>query len=426
MQSLPVMTAGNEKAPGSGDKGPILLCPWLVAVLALGLYGCTLNHWVTFSSVPFASQIAGWDWHPGPLPWRPNAQYPLFFILTSPLRLLPVGWRVIGLNVFTATCAALTLAILARCVRLLPHDRTDDQRRRERGDQALLSVRAAFLPAAFAVLLLAAQLTLWNDAVSGIPDVIDLLVFAFLILCLLEYRISPNEWRLYVFSFVYGAGVTNNWALIGFFPCFLLALVWIKRAAFFQWRFALRMAGCGALGLLLYGLIPLLGAAAGDGSFFEFLLEKWAERYIFLTRIQRYYAVVAAVPTLIPLLFAAVKWPSSRDDLAAGAHSLTRGFVRILHVVLLAIGVLNVFRCRLTPHPPEYGHGRPAGGAGFPELLFSGRAERGVFQRLCSPGVWKGANLPLAPDHRVSASHQRCGGGIALGGGDWASGDAVP
>jgi hypothetical protein len=56
--------------------------------------------------------------------------------------------------------------------------------------------------------------------------------------------------------------MANNWALIGFFPCFLLALIWIKRLGFFNWRFVLRMTGWGALGLLLYGLIPLLGAIA--------------------------------------------------------------------------------------------------------------------------------------------------------------------
>ena len=72
-----------------------------------------------------------------------------------------------GLNVFTAVCAALTLAILARSVRLFSHDRTKEQRLREGGEFALLSVRAAFLPAAFAVLLLAAQLTFWQNAVVG-------------------------------------------------------------------------------------------------------------------------------------------------------------------------------------------------------------------------------------------------------------------
>ena len=106
-------------------------------------------------------------------------------------------------------------------------------------------MRAAFLPAVFAVLLLASQLTFWQNAVAGTGEMIDLLVFAFLILCLLEYRVSQSERRLSLLAFVYGLGVANNWALIGFFPCFLLALIWIKRMGFFNWRFVLRMTGWG-------------------------------------------------------------------------------------------------------------------------------------------------------------------------------------
>jgi hypothetical protein len=89
------MAADIEKAIGPGIKRPIILSPWVVALAALALYGLTLNHWVTFGSIPYVSQITGWDWHPGPLPWRPKLQYePLFLILTFPLRGLPSGWRV--------------------------------------------------------------------------------------------------------------------------------------------------------------------------------------------------------------------------------------------------------------------------------------------------------------------------------------------
>jgi thioredoxin-like negative regulator of GroEL len=352
------MTAENEKTIGPEVQPPITLSPWLVALAALALYGLTLNHWVSFGSLPFASQITGWDWHPGPLPWRPVPQYPLTAILLFPLRLLPVVWRGVGLNVCTAVCAALTLAVLARSVRLLAHDRTKEQRLREGGEFALLSVRAAFLPAVFAVFLLAGQLTFWEHSVSGTGEMIDLLVFAFLILCLLEFRISQSERRLNLFAFVYGVGVVNNWALIGFFPCFLLALIWIKRLGFFNWRFVLRMTGWGALGLLLYLPVPLLGAIGHDGSFWELLHQKLAEQHIFLFRLlPRYYTVIAAVPTLIPLLFAAINWPSFEGELSAGAHDITRVLFRVLHVVFLVVGVLMFFDVKLSPSPRRLGLG---------------------------------------------------------------------
>jgi tetratricopeptide (TPR) repeat protein len=373
------MMVANEKTISHAVRHPILLCPWLVGLAALALYGLTLHHWVTFGSLPFASQITGWDWHPGPLPWRPNPQYPLFFILTYPLRLLPAGWRVVGWNVFTAVCAALTLAMLARSVRLLSHDRTKEQRLREGGEFALLSVRAAFLPAAFAVLLLAGQLTFWQNAVAGTGEMIDLLVFAFLILCLLEFRISQSERRLNLLAFVYGVGMANNWALIGFFPCFLLALIWIKRMGFFNWKFVLRMTGWGGLGLLLYGLLPLLGAIHHDGSFWELLHQKLTEQHLYLTRLPRYYAFIAGIATLLPLLFAAINWPSFEAELSAGAHNLTRVMFRVLHVVFLAVGVLMFFDVKSSPSPRNMGMGVVTGAPGFLSFYYLAALSVGYF-----------------------------------------------
>ena len=373
------MTSENEKSIGPGVNPPIVLIPWLVALAALALYGVTLNHWLTFGSLPYASQITGWDWHPGPLPWRVIPQYPLFLILTAPLRLLPANWRVLGLNVFTAVCAALTLAILARSVRLLSHDRTREQRLREGGEFALLSMRAAFLPAAFAVLLLAGQLTFWENAVVGTGEMIDLLVFAFLILCLLEFRVSQSEPWLNVFTLVYGLGVANNWALIGFFPCFLLALIWLKRAGFFHWRFLLRMTGWGIAGLLLYVLLPLRGAMLRDGGFWELLHQKLTEQHIYLIGMPRYFVAIAGVPTLIPLLFAAIKWPSSEGEVNAGAYNLSSLMFRVLHLVFLAVGVLMFFDVKLSPSPRNMGLGVMAGAPGFLSFYYLAALSVGYF-----------------------------------------------
>jgi len=373
------MTAENEKSIGSGVKRPIVLWPWLVALAALALYGLTLNPWVTFGSLPYASQLTGWDWHPGPLPWRPNPQFPLFFLLTLPLRLLPAEWRVMGLNLFSAVCAALTLALLARSVRLLSHDRTKEQRLRESGEYALLSVRAAFLPAAFAVLLLAAQLTFWQDAVSDAGEMIDLLVFAFLILCLLEFRVSQSERWLCVFTFVYGLGVANDWALIGYFPCFLVALIWIKRAGFFHLRFLSRLTGWGVLGLLLYAMIPLWGAIRHDGTFWELLHQKLGEQHIYLTGIPRFFVAIAGVPTLLPLLFAAIHWPSSEGELILGAQNLTQVLFRVLHLVFLAIGVLMFFDVRFSPSPRNMGLGVLPGSPGFLTFYYLAALSVGYF-----------------------------------------------
>jgi tetratricopeptide (TPR) repeat protein len=404
------MSAETEEAVAPGVKRPIVLSPLLVALAALALYGLTLNGWVTFGSLPFASQIMGWDWHPHPLPWRPTPQYPLLFVLTFPLRWLPAGWRVAGLNLFAAVCAALTLAILARSVRLLAHDRTKEQRRRVSEAHALLPVRAAFLPALFAVLLLAAQLTFWENAVSGTGQMLNLLVFAFLILSLLEFRVSREEWRLNLFAFVYGVGVANNWALIGFFPCFILALIWIKRMELFNWKFALRMIGWGALGLLLYGLIPLLCMLAHDGGFWEILRQKLAEQRIFLTRIPRYYTVIAAAPTLIPLFFAAIKWPLFDNQGKPELYGL-RLLFRVLHVVFLAVGVLMFFDVRFSPNPRNMGFGVAPGTPGFLTFYYLAALSVGYF----SGFVLLVFGKDIADGRGLSGGIPRASNGVVVG-----------
>ena len=65
----------------------------------------------------------------------------------------------------------------------------------------------------------------------------DLLLFAFVIWSLLEYRLDEREGRLFLAAIVYGAGMADNWAMVGFFPVFLVAIVWIRGLSFFNLRF---------------------------------------------------------------------------------------------------------------------------------------------------------------------------------------------
>ena len=396
------MSEETEQIPESKTKPPIILQPWIVIVGAIILYGLTLNHWVTFASLPIAAQISGWDWHPAPLSWRPNPEYqPLTLLLTSPLRLLPVTWRALALNLETAVLAALTLGILARSIRLLPYDRAKAQiaaedksalsmgdslrltqerarEQRESREAYLLSVRPAYLPCMLAVLLLGAQLTFWQNAVSGTGEMINVMVFAFLILCLLEFRLTRKERWLGHFALVYGIGVANSWALIGFFPCFLIALIWFKGLAFFNWRFLLRTTAWGLLGLLLYGLTPLLGALAHDGTFASLLRQKMLLQYHLLNRIPRYFLMIVALPSLVPLLFAAINWPFPEGQFSV-TDSIARQLFRLLHVVCLAVGIVMFFDLRLSPSPrARFGLGDVTG-PGFLSFYYLAALSVGYF-----------------------------------------------
>jgi hypothetical protein len=163
-----------------------------------------------------------------------------------------------AMNVLTVILAVLTLFNLAKSVSLLPHDRTRDQRVREQSDFSLLSSPLAWIPPVFAVLICGLQLTFWEHATAATGEMIDLLMFAYLIRCLLEYRVGENEKWMTRFALLYGVSITNNWAMIAYFPLFLGAVIWIKGISFFQGRFLIKSAVLGLLGLGLYLLLPIL------------------------------------------------------------------------------------------------------------------------------------------------------------------------
>jgi tetratricopeptide (TPR) repeat protein len=301
------------------------------------------------------AQVTGWDWHPYPLKWRPEATQPLFLVVTLPIRILPKAWQPGALNALTALCAALTLGLLARSVSLLPFDRTRESRLREFGAHSLLSIRAAFLPVLFAVLVLATQLTFWENAVVATGEMLNLLVFAAIIDCLLEYRISLNDKWLIASALIYGLGNSNNWALLGFFPIYLFSLVWIKGlVGFFNLRFLGRMALCGLLGNLLYLLIPVLGAMSssreGLPPQFGYLLSNELGSQVYgLRLIPGWLALLAAVPSLLPLLFAGIKWPSFEGEISAAGNILTRFMFNALHVACLALALVTFFDFKYSP-----------------------------------------------------------------------------
>ena len=342
------MTTEQKVSPP--QRRALTVLPWLVVLGALLLYVITLNHWVTLGGLPVIARITGWDWHPSPLPWRQSPVAPLFSILTIPIRLLPVSWMPVALNLFAAVCAALTLGLLAASVGLLPHDRTREQRQREGGEYSLLSLPAAFLPVLFAVLMMGLQLTLWRGATAASGEMLKLLVFAFLIYGLLKFRISQNDDWLAGFAFVYGLGVVNDWALIGYFPFFLIAMVWIKGVAFFNWRFLGRVTGCGLLGLLLYLLAPLIGSLSGErAGFFSLLRAELAMQSYGLHMVPRWMVAVAALATFLPLFFAGIRWPSFEGELSAVGNNLTRLMFRFLHVIFLLLALSMYFEFKYSP-----------------------------------------------------------------------------
>src|SRR5437867_2281499 len=234
--------------------------PWLIGAGGLLVYLLTLNHWVSLHSLGTVARISGWL-------WRPELDKPLTIALLFPFRFLPQASIPLALNLFTALCAALTLVLLARSVSLLPHDLAPNQPFQKIQAPAILSIPTAWMPPLLAALLCGLQVSFWEHATSASGEMIDLLVFAYVIRCLLEFRIDQKQSWLSRAAWIYGAGMANNWAMIGFFPIFVSAILRAKGYGPFRERkFLLRMIAWGLAGLSLYLLLPTVASLSSHGQ----------------------------------------------------------------------------------------------------------------------------------------------------------------
>lgn len=338
---------------GSDESFVPSVLPWIVAAGALVVYLVTLNHWVSLRSLLPVSKVSGWM-------WQPELSGPVYWVITLPFHLLPKTLIPLALNLFSAGCAVLTLALLARSVTLLPHDRTAQQRMRERSSAALLSIRTAWLPPVLAVLVCGLQLTFWEHATAASGDMLDLLLFAYIVRCLLEFRVDARDSWLLRAAFVYGASMTNNWAMLAFFPVWLVALVWVRGVTFFDGRFLARMFLLGSAGLLFYLVLPLAASFSGkvDAGFWPLLKVNLATQKTYLTQLVFNKGAllqgdrplwVLGLPSLLPVLAMAIRWPSYFGDISKLGVSLATWIFHVLHAVLLVVCVWVAMDPQFSP-----------------------------------------------------------------------------
>lgn len=340
--------------------------PWLVAAGALAIYLVTLNRWVSLSSLQQVARVSGWT-------WQPELYGPLFWLVTYPFRWLPAQLIPVALNLFAAVCAALSLALLARSVMLLPHDRTEDQRQQETSRSGLLSIPAAWLPPVLAALVCGLQLTFWEHATAvsspplppAIPwgagcEMLDLLLFAYVVRCLLEFRVEDRESWVLRAAFACGVGMTNNWAMIGFFPAFVVALVWIKGLSFFNLRFLGRMCVCGLAGLMLYLLLPLLhgATAASTVGFWSALEANLNEQKTILSLFYhsgRQMVELLALTSLVPVFFMGIRWSAGSGDVNKSSITLTRYLFHLVHALFLVACIWVALDPPFSPRNKGFG-----------------------------------------------------------------------
>src|SRR5665213_978518 len=215
--------------------------PRYVVLAALLIYGLTLSRGTTVNSLPLAAKVAGWD-------WMPLANEPLTWLLTLPLRGLPAGWIPVSLNLCFAVCGALTLGLLARSIELLPWDCLPEENKKWIGQ----------LPVLLACAVCGLEFNFWQEATAAAGVMVNQLLLAAGIWCLLEYRAGRELRWLNAAALVWGLGMAENWVMLLNLPLFVAALIWLRRERFFNWDFLLRMALLGLAGFSFYALLPLV------------------------------------------------------------------------------------------------------------------------------------------------------------------------
>ena len=321
------------------------------------IYVLTLNHWLNLQNLNQVANISGWV-------WQPQLFGPLQFLFTYPCRWLPTVEIPLALNLFSAVCGAVTLGLLARSVALLPHDRTEAERQREKSDFSFLSGWQSWFPPVAAVLFAGLQLTFWQQATSYSGEMFQLLIFAVVIWQLLEYRLDEQEWRLVAGALLYGAGLTDNWALVAFFPLFITTLVWLRGLEFFNLQFLGRMALAGLAGMSLFLLLPLVAKADGNFSLtiWEALRPVWRMDWQVIQAITngtvRHNVGLIAITTLLPLLIAALRWSSNFGDNSQIGIALAKNLLHLGYAALLGLLVWVMFDPPFSPH--FLGLGSPA------------------------------------------------------------------
>ena len=281
--------------------------PWLIGGAGLLVYLVTLNHWISLSSLGPVARAAGWL-------WQPEIGRPLTLAVFFPFRLLPDSWLPLALNLFTAVLAALVLAQLARSVALLRYYvPSEDLFHQGKPVFAQLSGPYAWMPPTLAAIVCGLQLTFWENATSATGEMISLLLFAYAIRCLLEFRITQQQSWLSRCVCVYAAGMTDNWMLVGYAPVLLATLIGIKGfGPFLNWRFLLRMTLWGFLGLSLYLLVPTLLSLSSDQSidFKTALLTHLKAQKQILAVFRSSALRMLVLAALLPPVFLAIRWRS--------------------------------------------------------------------------------------------------------------------
>ena len=327
----------NRTEAGAEKSFISTLLPWMIAGALAIVYLLTVNHWISLKNMQAVARTTGQT-------WTADNYAPLFVLATSPFHWLPEAWVPLALNLFAVVCAFFVLVLLARCVTLLPHDRTAKQR--EKGRSPLSSLPLAWVSPVLAVIVCGLQLTFWENATSLSLGIFDLLLFAYSVRCLMEYRVDKRESWLLRGAVIYAAAATDSWLMVALSPFFLGAIIWIMGLGFFQLRFVSRLFLCFLVGSLFLLYLPLLHLRS-DGFFWEPLRQAAMNQLVpvkFLFRyLEHYVQFYVVLTSLLPLFLISIRWKASFGDTSNLGVTLATWVLHLAHFALFVVCAWAMF-----------------------------------------------------------------------------------
>jgi tetratricopeptide (TPR) repeat protein len=316
--------------------------PWIVGVLSLLWYLLTLNRWVSLQSVETIGRVSGWL-------WKHELLRPVTFLLLSPLGLLPDRWTIVAMNLLSAACAALVLGLLARSVVLWPRPA---RRMRSQHRVETLSGLEAFLPPLLAVVMCGLNLSFWEHATAGTAEMLELLMIAYVIRCVLEYRRDHHESWLMKATFVFSAGLANSWFHWALAPLFIGAVIAVKGADVLNRSFLGRIAACVAAGLSLYLLWPIVHSLTSGLNFWDVLKANLKFQQQMLLSLKRPVWIALVLTCIAPLAAVSIRWQRPRSNLSddnPASILFSRGLIHLAHVGLMALGLWMALGAAFSP-----------------------------------------------------------------------------
>ncbi|MEI6217927.1 MAG: DUF2723 domain-containing protein, partial [bacterium] len=270
---------------------------------------------------------------------------PIFSSISWLISQISYGGLAIKLNIFSAICGALSVALLYAIVARVVSLMIDPEAIEERIARLAAHIAGAVSAGAFAF-----SVPFWIVSTRAHTASFDILLLLSAAWLFISYAATGRQSVAMVLTFLYGIGCVESVAFIMFSPLVVASFLYLALAkSHLKLSFVLKLCGSAAAGLSLYLLAAyhFWGSVGyqigGFPGYFNVLLMSLRQQYALINgSLPRSGWLIVQLMTTIPWL----------TCLAVGRRGLNGekdwGFY-VLHVVITAIGVAVLLDTSLSP-----------------------------------------------------------------------------